>query len=286
MNTTHDHPRLTLAEDGGHEVRGALTGDVIEALAGLPAIERLSLRDGPRITRSIARQWQAKLPPTRWLWLWCDVSRIAMRHVLAIPGLETLDVLRLCAPGKLSGFEQAVSLHTLRANCRLESEDLLAIARCTSLRELGLQSAALDKRSLDALLSLPDLRALDLEGTAFTDSMARRASRSTTLESLDLGATRITRSGLESLVRMPALKRLDLWATDLSIDDLALLKEAPALEYVSVGDYMHQPITDGDRLVEILLSMPALKSAWLDGVALSPEQERVLKSGIPQLRVS
>lgn len=279
-------PRHIVGQDGWHEVRGALDHAVLTSLAQHSFIERLSIRECPRVTSGMAKTLCAHLPPTRWLWLWCDVSRIALRHILATPGLETLDILRLCNPGRPTGFERAHDLHTLRANCRLRVDDLHAIVRCQSIESLGLQSAQLDGRSIDALLSLPRLRALDLEGTAFNDAMARRVSRSTTLESLDIGATRITRRGLEHLMRMPNLKALDLWATDLSVDDLCLLKEAPGLEYVSIGDYTHHPILDGDCVVDILLSIPTLQKAWLDGVALSPEQERRLHEGVPHVRIS
>lgn len=279
-------PRHTIGKDGWHEVRGAIDEDVLQSLAAQPYIERLSIRDCPRMTSGIAKRLVAHLPTTRWLWLWCDVSRIALRHLLAAPGLETLDVLRICNPGRLTGFERAQSLHTLRANCWLGQDDIHAIARCRSLREVGLQHAAIDNRAIDALLALPELKSLDLEGTAFNDAMARKVTSSTTLESLDIGATRITRRGLEHLVRMPNLKALDLWATDLSVDDLRLLEAAPALEYVSIGGYAHQPIVDGDRVVDLLLSIPTLQKVWLDGVALSPEQERRLHEGVAGVRIS
>lgn len=286
MPLAPETPRHTIHPDGWHEVRGAIDKDALRSLEAHASIERLSIRNCPRMSSRIAKQLVVHLPPTRWLWLWCDVSRIALRHILATPGLETLDVLRVCNPGRLTGFEHAHGLHTLRANCRLHADDLRAIVRCQSIQSLGLQSAQLDGTSIDALLSLPHLRALDLEGTSFNDAMARKVSRSTTLESLDIGATRITRRGLEHLVRMPILKALDLWATGLSADDLGLLKEAPALEYVSIGDYAHHPILDGDRVVDILLSIPTLQKAWLDGVALSPEQERRLHQGVPHVRIS
>ena len=286
MSITTQTAQVTIDEDACHEIVGPLTDDVLEILADLPAIERLSIREIPRMTSGIAKRLLAHLPPTKCIWLWCDVSRIALRHLLATPGLETLDVFRLCSPGKLSGFEHATKLHTLRANCWLDADDVHAISRCTSLRSIGLQYARIDRRALDALLAIPGLRELDLEGAAFNDAMARRVSHSTTLESLDLGATRITREGLEHLMRMPNLKALDLWATDLSVNDLALLKEAPALEYVSIGDHGHTPITDGERVIEILQAIPGLRKAWLDGVALSPEQEHRLHASIPEVRIS
>jgi hypothetical protein len=285
MTTTERlHPRITRKAEGQYRVDGALTDDVIRCLSGLQDIDELAVFDSPRITTAIAKRLLELSPPRR-LWLWCGVSRIALNHLLRIPGLEVLDILDVCKPGRLSGFERATSLHALRANCWLTAEDIHAIARCTTIRELGLQKARLDRKALDALLSLPFLQSLDLEGSAFDDMMARKIARSGTLTSLELGATRITRRGLESLVRMPNLRRLDVWATGLSADDFELLREAPALEWISIGDYRDSPLP-GDRIVPILLSMPALKNAWLDGVTLTPDERTLLESRLPQVRIS
>jgi hypothetical protein len=285
MTTTERlHPRITRKAEGEYRVDGALTDDVLRCLSGLQDIDELAVFNSPRMTTAIAKRLLELSSPRR-LWLWCGVSRIALNHLLRIPGLEVLDILDVCKPGRLSGFECATSLHTFRANCWLTAEDVHAIARCTTLRELGLQKARLDRKALDALLSLPFLCALDLERTPFDDAMARQAARSSTLTSLELGATRITRRGLESLVRMPNLRRLDVWATRLTTDDLDLLREASALEWISIGDYRDSPLP-GDRIVPILLSMPALKNAWLDGVTLTPDQRTLLESRLPQVRIS
>lgn len=280
----HGHPGITRSAEGDYRVDGSLTDDVFQFLSGLQDINQLSVVKSPRITTAMAKRL-LELPPTRRLWLWCDVSRIALNHLLRIAGLEVLDILDVCKPGRLSGFEHATSLHTLRANCRLTVEDVHAIARCTTLRELGLQNARLDRKALDALLLLPSLQSLDLEGSGFDDVMATKVARSGTLTSLEIGATRITRRGLEPLVRMPNLRRLDVWATALSADDLELLREAPALEWVSVGDWKNSPLP-GDRIVPILMSMPMLKSAWLDGVTLTPDQRAILEDRLQQVRIS
>ena len=200
-----------------------------------------------------------------------------MRHVLQIPGLEILDVLAVKAPGALSGFERAASLHTLRANHYLNEQDLLAIAECAPLRELGIQGAKLTRAALRKLLELPQLESLDLEGTPFTDTMARLVSKSTSIQSLDLGATRLTRTGLESLVSMSQLRSIDLWATRLSAKDLELLLELPHLEYLSIGGYSGSTSLDPERVVSLILALPSLKHAWLDGIDVTPAQVARLK---------
>jgi hypothetical protein len=220
------------------------------------------------------------------LWLWCDVTRRAMRHIVQLPGLKVLDVLCIRGPGELGNFQKARSLEVFRANHGLSERDLLEVATCTTIRHLGIQNAALTPRALHALLTLPTLHTLDAEATPFDDRMAKSLSQSSTLTSLDVGATRITRRGLGHLVTMHGLKSLDLWANALTEDDFDLLLELPQLEYVSVGNYDHLPPLDPRRVVPLLLRLPALKRVWLDGIAPSAEQQDALQAKLDSVRIT
>lgn len=256
---------------GWYSIERAIDQRAIQDLIGVGHIEKLSITKTPALTVGTARLLR-QLQSVAQLWLWCDVSRIAMRHVVQIPKLEVLDVLAIKAPGSLAGFEFAESLHTLRANHYLNEEDILAIAKCRSLRELGIQGARLTRKALKALLELPCLESLDLEGTPFTDQMARLVSRSSSIRSLDLGATKITRVGLAQLASMSQLQSLDLWATALSENDLELVRDLPNLEYLSVGGCDGTDSLDPERVVSLLLAMPPLKRVWLDGIGVSAAQ--------------
>ncbi|MEW5837267.1 MAG: hypothetical protein AB1717_00310 [Pseudomonadota bacterium] len=256
---------------GWYCIQGAVDQHKLKCLIDLGHIDKLSITKTPPVTVTVARLLR-QLQSVTQLWLWCDVSRIALRHIIQMPGLEILDVLAVKAPGSLSGFEHATSLRAFRANHYLTEQDLLAIARCAPLQELGIQGAKLTRASLQALLELPHLESLDLEGTPFSDNMARLVSRSTTIHTLDLGATNLTRTGLTQLVTMHQLRSLDLWATRTSENDLELLRELPHLEYLSVGGHESSVALDPERVVSLMLSMPSLKRVWLDGVGLSPEQ--------------
>jgi hypothetical protein len=256
---------------GWYSIVGSIEQRSVEGPVGIGHIDMLSITEAPPLTVKRARLLR-QLHSVARLWLWCDVSRIAMRHLLQIPGLEILDVLAVKGPGALSGFERAASLHTLRANHYLNEQDIFAIAKCAPLRELGIQGAKLTRAAIRKLLELPQLESLDLEGTPFTDTMARLLSKSTSIRTLDLGATRLTRTGLESLVTMSQLRSIDLWATRLSESDLELLLELPHLEYLSIGGYSGTTSLDPKRMVSLILTLPSLKHVWLDGIHVTPAQ--------------
>lgn len=270
---------------GWYAIEGAIARDAVLALREVGHLDKLSITKGPLVTVRSAKLLR-HLQSVAWLWLWCDVTRAAMCHVIQMPGLETLDVLSVRPPGALSGFEHATSLRALRANHYLREADLLAVSRCNALRELGAQGAVLTVRAMEALLALPQLEALDLEGTPFDDEMAKLTAQSATIRSLDLGATRLTHRGLSHLVEMTQLRSLDLWATPLGDDDLELLRQLPALEYVSVGGYVGSPSLDASRLVSLLLALPSLKRVWLDGVAIEASQVAGLKERLEAVRVT
>jgi hypothetical protein len=192
----------------------------------------------------------------------------------------------ITGPGSMAHFAKAQQLHTFRANCGMSESDLLQLAQCETLVEVGAQSADLTPSALAALLALPALERLDIEGTQFDDSMARRLCRSRTMTSLSIGATKIGRPGLVHLVEMQQLRELDLWANRLIEDDFELLSALPRLEYISLGGYEWDPSFDAAKLIPVLMAHPSLQQVWLDGVTLSVEQETLLRTRIPRLRVS
>ena len=216
--------------------------------------------------------------PTQWLRLWCQVTRSAFRQTLLTPELHTLDVLDLRGDGKLRGLEHARSLRTLRVCNGLTAQDLIRVARCTGLRELGAQGAALSASAIAALADMPELQALDLETAALNNRVAWRLAQSRSLTRLDLGGTRITRVGLQHLLRLQGLQALDLWSTRLSVDDLRLVLNMPQLSDLSVGQTMNTTRLDADGITRLLLDCPSLKRVWVDGVDLQPEHLQALRA--------
>jgi Leucine-rich repeat (LRR) protein len=209
-----------------------------------------------------------------------------MRSVIGIRGLRILDVLSITSPGRLEGFASATSLETFRGNHYLTEEDLLEVTTCKSLREIGIQNAALSSRALEALLALPRLETLDVEATVFDDAMAKRISTSKHLRSLDVGATKLSRRGLMYICRMRQLRSLDLWATRIEEEDVELLSQLPNLEYVSIGDAEGNTKFNAKTLLPRLAAIRSLQRVWLDGVIVSPGQKAKLESRFSTVRVT
>jgi hypothetical protein len=271
-------------EQGCYTLSGSIPLDEIEALAKFGTIERLSINKTPLMTVQLAQRLEALR--VEHVWLWCRVTARAMRHVIRIPALRVLDVLHIQDSGRLQDFRYARQLEVLRANHGLSADDLCQISQCPGLRQLGAQGADITRASLSAVLSMTALEAIDLEATRFDDAMARQLSRSTTITSLDLGSTRLTRHGLAQLVGMSQLRSLDLWATDISHADLSLLRELPNLEYVSLGHPYPTNLLDPAAVTDLLLELPNLKRAWLDGVGLDAKQHASLSAKLESVRVT
>lgn len=272
-------------KDGWVELKGSLTAADVKELAACGRIEKLSVTELPILTASLAQSLSSVTAVTQ-LWLWCDVTRAAMRHVLSIPELAILDVLNIRSPGRLRGFALATSLREFRCNLCLTDVDLLEVASCHSLQVLGAQSSELTVAAVTALVDMPELRSLDLEGSNFDDNLAELLCKSSSLLSLDVGSTRLTREGLRYICRMKQLKSLDLWASAVTEQDIELLTDLPHLEYLSVGGVKGAASFDADSLLPKLHSIKALERIWLDGVRISPATRRQLEERYKSVRIT
>lgn len=91
----------------GHPAQATLSGPIsARDLRDLPNRSGLiSLNiERPKLTERMAAGLSG-MTALRELRLWCEVTRTAMRHVLPLPELRTLDVFCLKGPGKLAAFE-------------------------------------------------------------------------------------------------------------------------------------------------------------------------------------
>jgi hypothetical protein len=258
--------------------------EVAEQLKRVGQISKLSLKKIPLVTVKQARRLSGLHIDS--LWLWCDVTRRAMRQIIQTPGLRELDVLCIKGPGVLGNFRKAESLEIFRANHYMTEADLLEVTQCAQLMQLGAQGAELSSTSLAAILGLPNLTSLDLESTRFNDNMAKKVSRSKTIESLDIGATRITGVGLEHLSQMSQLRSIDLWATQVKEVDLQFLLDMPKLEYASFGNHEDLPQLDAEKVCGLILESPSLKRVWLDGIRLNAAQQEALEAKLVSLRIT
>lgn len=268
---------------GWVSIEGPFTAKEIRDLQSHDTIERLSLTKQPLVTAAMAKGF-ANLRSVRWLWLWCSITRTAMRHVISIPDLETLDVLDIRHPGRLMDFASAKTLKVFRANCYMSEEDLLEVSALPALEELGAQNASLTLRGLEAILQIPNLKDLDLEATEFDDDMASTIATKTSLNKLDVGATKITRKGLKHICGMTQLRSLDIWATDINEADLEILSDLPDLEYLSIGGHDEQTRLTSNGVIPKLEMLPSLKRIWLDGIALSEMDKRHLEQRYDYVR--
>ena len=272
-------------EKGWYELDRSINPIAVSELQAVGHIPKLSITHIDLVTVRFASRLIC-LQSVEQLWLWCNITRRAMRRVIQLPGLTTLDILFIRGPGSLAHFNKANSLKTFRAHHCMSEHDLTCVSTCHSLEEIGAQGSDLTRTALSSLLELPYLRALDIEATKFDDAMARRVARSKTISSLDIGGTRITGKGLRSLVEMPQLKSLDLWATKITEEDLAILQNLPNLEYLSLGNYDGFPSLDSDRVVPLLLELPSLKRIWLDGVSVNATHRLALESKLESVRIT
>jgi hypothetical protein len=277
---------ITPDERGYYSLKRELPPATMRQLAQLSTVEPLKLRitEIPKFGIGHARCLAGLR--VKQLWIWCDVTRAAMNHILQLEGLQELDILCMSGPGKLRNFHKAVQLKVFRANHYMTGPDLLQVAQCSSIQVLGAQNADLARSAFAALLSMSNLTALDLEGTRFDDKMAKKISRSATISSLDVGGTRLTRAGLENLMTMTQLRSLDLWALDFSASDLKMLLSLPNLEYVSLGGHKNEPSLDANAITALILESRSLKRVWLDGVPLEPGQRDALEAKLESLRLS
>lgn len=255
-------------------VKGPLAAGDLRALKQRGAIHRLSVSHQPLVTAAIARGFEDLVSVER-LWLWCAITRTAMRHVVAIPGLRVLDVLGLQSPGRLAGFGDNTTLEIFRGNLCLSGADLVEVASCPSLKELGAQGGELTASAFDALLGMIHLEVLDLEGTGFTDTMAARLHARASLRKLYVGNTALTREGLEHIAGFRQLRSLDVWATGVTEADIDVLAGMPHLEYLSLGQLDgtgQPPAFNAQTLLPRLQAIPSLKHVFLDGVPVTDAQ--------------
>lgn len=264
---------------------GKITPSDIRSFRSKGAIHELKLSNLPTLTVKLAQTLSA-FQSVEQLWLWCDVTRKAMRYVIQIPGLRVLDILAIKGQGRLEGFADAASLEIIRANFYLSEEDVAEILQVPALTEIGMQGATLSPRVIAMMLTHPHLEAVDMERTEFDDTMAATLSDSKKIHTLDIGATKITGIGLEHLTRMTQLKSLDLWATQIKLEELDLLTRLPHLEYLSLGNFDDLPGFDAEELIPKLEALTSLKNIWLDGIDFDKQQAARLREKIARVNIT
>ncbi len=264
-------------------LKGPFKAKDISAFRPHKHIHQLSITNQKCLTADIAKGFDS-LQSVKNLWLWCSITRTAMRHIIKISDLEEIDILEIHHPGNLENFKCASALKIFRCNHYLSEADLLEIAKLPKLQALGAQGSMLTSTALHALLQKPSLVCLDIEGSNLTDKMAEMLSLPNKIETLEIGRTLITKKGLKSLCNMPQLKSLDIWATDIMEKDLALLANLSNLESLSIGNLEGQSILSFKGVLPHLKNIPSLKRIWLDGILVTESEKKKLEQHYESVR--
>lgn len=260
--------------DGWVHLQGPFDATGLRELRRRGAMARLQVSGQPLLTAAVARGFDS-LVSVQHLRLQCATTRTAMRHVVAVPGLRVLEMLRLQSPGRLEGFAANHTLEVFRCNQGLSEADLVEIAASPSLRHLAARGSHLTARAFEALLPLVHLESLDLEDTDFDDSMAARLHARASLRRLHVGQTALTREGLQHIARLRQLRSLDIWGNPIAETDIDLLADLQQLECLSLGRAAAGealPPFDASTLLPRLQAIPALKHVVLEGVSVTDEQ--------------
>lgn len=269
------------------ELQVPITIESLNDLEKLGHIEHLAITQHPLLTAKIAKGFQAVLSAGQ-IWLWCEVTRAAISHIVTVPNLKMLDVLSIKSGGKLCNFSLAQSLE--RFYCAntdaLRADDFKEISSCMSLTQIHFPNSTLTPQIVKYLLQLPHLHVLDIEASNLDDEMASLISRSKTIETLELGATAISARGLAEICKMTQLKSLDIWATTITQDDLDLLENLPHLEYLSVGQGYDDHYLDSNSLLNTLEKINSLKRVWFDGINFSSDEKMMLSRKYDEIKIS
>lgn len=263
---------LKIEEGNNVSIEGPYSENDLKSLGVYGEINKLSLTKLKNFTVKIA-EGLCSLKSVKELFLWSSVNRTAMRHVIAIPGLEVLDILEIRNPGKLVRFSEATELQKFRCNHYMNEADLLEISNLPKIQEIGAQNSEITRRSLEALICSQYLTSLDLEATNFTDKLAEIIGRSQTIKHLSVGASKLTAKGLQSISAMSQLESLDIWSIDIDEADLEPLSRLQNLKYLSVGGFEGQTRLTFKGVMPYIDELPYLTSLWLDGIALSDDEQ-------------
>jgi Leucine-rich repeat (LRR) protein len=241
-------------------LRGDSIGDGdIGALASLPTITHLHLRDTQLTNRAVARLLD-HLPKLRAIDLRgstngpcgapssgklenlvmfkSDAPEMDVGTILEIADGKKLKVLALdktsaSDDGRWSEFSNLEELYL--AHTKITDAALAKLGRLGKLKRLRISDNNINGAKLEELVGLTNLIDLDLSHTKVTDDSIEPLTRMPSVKKLNLFETPVTNAGVATLVRMPWLTWLNLdrtMITDACADDLLKLKN---LEWLHLG---------------------------------------------------
>ncbi len=152
----------------------------------------------------------------------------------------------------------------LSGNERVTDATLAAVASCSALTDLSLESTAVGDAGLARLAGLSRLEWLNLYRTRITDRALKTLGAMPSLTHLPLGETAVTDQGVASLCGLPKLRYLGLRGnriTDAASKELGKLRTLTGLHLGETGV--------SDVALPHLARLPKLEELWLHDTAVT-----------------
>lgn len=149
--------------------------------------------------------------------------------------VRSLEISYRTGSPRLTALTTLPRLEALTIYGSVTDADVQAIARCSQLRGLDLNSPAMTDVSAEAIGSLRNLEALRIPTASITDAGARWLAQLQSLRELDLSRTAIGDAGLEHLAALSKLAVVDLSETKIRDSGLRFVAAWHALRTLDLS---------------------------------------------------
>lgn len=273
---------IPVAQNDRGEPTSVAEADDAQAVAALQALQAVLKRDGEGSVTEVdlrettiddaALTHLAGLRRLRSVTLaGTGVTDAGLETLGTISTLQALD-LRECkitnaGPAHLAGL---TNLRTLRLSGKdggttVDDEGLVALAKLTKLKVLGLDFLWVSEKGLEGLGELQDLEELYLAQTLVDDGSLATLARFPRLKKLRISKTQVTGEGLTHLAKLTQLEELDLSeCSQLEDDGLARLSGMTQLTRLNLWR-----VQIGDAGVAHLAGLTNLQWLNLDNTMLT-----------------
>lgn len=173
------------------------------------------------------------------------------------PKLKTLWIMSPIDAEMIDAISKNPSLENLTVDCdSLTREQIMTITHTRTVKNLGLNDAAVDASLVNSLKKMPQLRGLTLEDSRLTNEAIEEMSR-LNLTTLSITGRQQLPTSIEVLSRNPLLKRLTIEVEcQRTPNDIASFIDCSALEKLILS----KCVID-DESLHILSTHPTLKTA-------------------------
>jgi len=269
------------------EIETPITPNSLKKLSKCNHINKLYAKQDLLLTADIAKKF-GTVKSIEELWLWCDVTKAALRYILAIPKLKRLHIFCIKSLGKTDVYSKSMVLETFYCafSDKLSLGDYKELLSCKTLKNISLMNSDLNIEIINLFLKASHIKSIELEDSNFNDRMAICISKSKSIEKIELGGTLISRIGLEHICNMNQLQSLDIWNTKIQENDLNLLTKLQNLEYLSLGQGYDDNVFGSKSVINSIEPIKSLKRLWLDGIKFDSSEISYLKKRYEKVQIS